>query len=123
MIGLDLVHDTLSKVKIIRERLVATQSRKKAYVDNRRRELEFMVGDMVFLNVSSMKGIMWLEIRGKLSPRYIKQYEIIKRVVCVAYWLALPSNWRSTPGIPCVNVKEISAHPISFHLTSRGTVG
>lgn len=58
MIGPDLIQDALNKVKIIKERLLATQSRQKAYVDNRRQDLEFVVGDMVFLKVSPMKGNM-----------------------------------------------------------------
>ena len=36
LLGLDLVQNSLEKVRIIRERLLAAQSRQKAYVDNRR---------------------------------------------------------------------------------------
>ncbi|XP_020961142.1 uncharacterized protein LOC107646697 [Arachis ipaensis] len=65
-------------------------SRQKTYVDNRRHNLEFSVGDQVFLRVSPMKGVMMFEKRGKLSPRYIGPFEILDRIGAVAYRLALP---------------------------------
>ncbi|WRX26831.1 Integrase [Theobroma cacao] len=61
----------------------------KAYADNRRRDLEFQVGDHVFLKVSPTKGVMRFGKKGKLSPRYIGPFEILKRVGVVAYRLAL----------------------------------
>ena len=42
--GPDLIRDTSEKVSLIRQRLLTTQSRKKRYVDVRRRPLEFEVG-------------------------------------------------------------------------------
>lgn len=52
----------------------------------------FSVGDMVFLKVSPMIGVMRFGKKGKLSPRYIGPYEIIERVGNVAYRLHLPSD-------------------------------
>lgn len=84
VIGSDLVQDAQNKVKLIRERLLAPQNRHKAY--HRQRDLEFVVGDMVFLKVSSpMKGNIRFGKKGKMSPRYIGSYEIIERVGNVAY--------------------------------------
>ena len=48
----ELIEATSEKIKIIRERLKATQDHQKGYVDTRRRDLEFEVGDMVFLKVA-----------------------------------------------------------------------
>ena len=59
---------TVEKITLIKERLKATQSRQKSYADNRRRDLEFEVGDHVFLQVSPMKFVMRFERKGKLSP-------------------------------------------------------
>nr|CAD1829459.1 unnamed protein product [Ananas comosus var. bracteatus] len=68
------------------------RSRHRNYADRRRRDLEFQVGDHVFLKVSPTRGIKRFGIRGKLSPRFIRQYEILERVDPVAYRLALPPN-------------------------------
>ena len=80
----------MDKVQLIRQRLLAAQSRQKAYADQRRRKLEFIVGDHVFLRVSPLKGVLRFGKRGKLSPRYIGPFEILDRVGAVAYRLALP---------------------------------
>ncbi|MCF6786103.1 chromo domain-containing protein, partial [Corynebacterium parakroppenstedtii] len=72
--------------------LKTTQSHQKSYADVRRRDLEFKVGDWVYLKVSPMKGVVYFGKRGKLSPRYIGPYEVWKRVGKVAYELNLPSE-------------------------------
>ena len=48
------------------------------------------MGDMVFLKVSPMKGLMRFGQKDKLAPRYIEIYEIRSRVREVAYRLVLP---------------------------------
>lgn len=58
LLGPELVQQTTKAIKIIRERMRTAQSRQKSYADNRRKELEFKVGDHVFLKVAPMKGIM-----------------------------------------------------------------
>ncbi|XP_059289009.1 uncharacterized protein LOC132042503 [Lycium ferocissimum] len=58
----------------------------------RRRDLEFVVGDKVFLKVSPMKGVICFGKKGKLIPHYIGPYEITKRVGKVAYELRLPAE-------------------------------
>ncbi|XP_069149178.1 uncharacterized protein [Solanum lycopersicum] len=45
LIGPDLVHQAMEKVKVIQERLKTTQSRKKSYTCVRRSPLEFQVDD------------------------------------------------------------------------------
>ncbi|WMV42135.1 hypothetical protein MTR67_035520 [Solanum verrucosum] len=57
LIGPNLVHQAMEKVKVIQERLKMAQSRQKSYTDVRRRELEFEVDDWVYLKVSPMKGV------------------------------------------------------------------
>ena len=92
LLGPDLVMDALEKVRMIRERLKTAQSRQKSYADVRRRDLEFKVGDWVYLKVSPMKGVVRFGKKGKLSPRYVGPYEIIRRVGKVAYELGLPKE-------------------------------
>ena len=90
--GPDLIRDTSEKVSLIRQRLLTAQSRQKRYADQRRRPLEFEVGDHVFLKVMPKRGVVRFSKRGKLSPRFIRPFEILERVGIVAYRLALPPS-------------------------------
>ncbi|MCF8701880.1 hypothetical protein L3054_10855 [Corynebacterium sp. MC-10] len=91
LIGPEVIQQAVDKVKMIRERLLSAQSRQKSYADKRRRPLEFQIGDWVFLKVSPMKGVMRFGKRGKLSPRYVGPYQIVRRIGKVAYELDLPT--------------------------------
>nr|GEV66968.1 putative reverse transcriptase domain-containing protein [Tanacetum cinerariifolium] len=57
-----------------------------------RKPMEFEVGDKVMLKVSPWKGIIRFRKRGKMSPRYIRPFEIIERIGPVAYKLELPEK-------------------------------
>jgi hypothetical protein len=92
ILGPDIVQDTLDKVVLIRRRLSAAQDRQKSYADVRRRALEFIEGDKVFLKVAAMKGVARFCKKKKLNPRYVGPFEILKRVGPVAYRLALPPS-------------------------------
>ena len=70
---------TVEKIKIIRDRLKVTQDRQKSYADNWRRNLEFEVGNYVFLKVSPWKGVVRFRKSGKLAPRYIGLFPIVQR--------------------------------------------
>ena len=49
ILGPEIVLKTCEKIELIRERLRVAQSRQKSYADIRRRDLEFEIGDMVFI--------------------------------------------------------------------------
>lgn len=66
--------EVMEKVKFIRERLKTVQSRQKSYAYMRRRDLEFEVGDLMYLKISPRKGVKRFSKRGKLSPRYVSPY-------------------------------------------------
>lgn len=69
--------------------MVMTQNRQKSFANVRIRELTFEEGDWVYLKISPMKGVKWFGLKGKLSPRYIRPYQVLKRVGLVAYKLTL----------------------------------
>ena len=67
-------------------------SRQKSYTDPKRRDIQFDVGDHVFLKVSPMKEVMRFGKRWRHAPRYIGPFEILNRIGNVSYKLALPPN-------------------------------
>ena len=78
--------------------------------DNRKIDLEFEVGDQVYLKISPMKGVMKFCKKWKLSLMYIGPYDILQRVVNVSYELKLPYDMASV-------------HPVfhfSIHKKCRG---
>ncbi|GJS59009.1 hypothetical protein Tco_0653793 [Tanacetum coccineum] len=85
LIGPELVQEMTDKVVLIKEKLKAARDRQKSYVDNRRKPLEFEVGDRVMLKVSPWKGVIRFGKKGKLAPRYVGPFEILERIGPVAY--------------------------------------
>ena len=83
---------TLEKVKVVRDNLKIARDRQRSYADNRRRDLQFEIGDWVFLKISPWKGVLRFGRRGKLNPRYIRPFEILSKVRLVAYKLKLPPD-------------------------------
>ena len=71
LLGSEIIQMTSEKINLICERLQTTQSRQKSYYDDSRREVEFEVGDMIFLKVAPMKGVMRFGKKGKLSPNLL----------------------------------------------------
>ncbi|GKB04369.1 putative reverse transcriptase domain-containing protein, partial [Tanacetum coccineum] len=97
--GPEIIHETIEKIVQIRQRLQAARDRQRNYANIRQKPLEFQVGDRVMLKVSPRKGVIQFGKRGKLNPRYIGPFRILKRVGPVPYKLKLPeelSNVHST---------------------------
>ncbi|KAJ9174358.1 hypothetical protein P3X46_017388 [Hevea brasiliensis] len=88
-------------------------------------DIQYAVGEKVFLKVSPWKRIMRFGRKGKLSPRFIGPYEVLERVGHLAYQLALPPElekihnvfhvsmlrrYRSDPS-HVLSVEEIEVNP------------
>ncbi|KAJ9545105.1 hypothetical protein OSB04_024812 [Centaurea solstitialis] len=86
----DIVQETTDKIKMVQEKLKAARDRQKSYADNRRKPVEFQIGDRVLLKVSPWKGLIRFGKKGKLSPRFVGPFEILERIGPVAYRLDLP---------------------------------
>ena len=100
-------------MKVIQANLKATQSRQKSYADKRRKQLQFEVGDHVYLRVSPTKGVQWFGLKGKLAPRYIGPFETLEVCGPVAYRIRLPSRLAAIHDVfhisqlkKCVRVSE-----------------
>ena len=85
----DLIQETMEKVKMIRERLKVVADRQNSYTDLKRKDIQYEIGEKVFLKVSPWKKVVRFGRKGKLSPRFIGSYEVIDKVGPVAYRLAL----------------------------------
>ncbi|GJY05903.1 putative reverse transcriptase domain-containing protein [Tanacetum coccineum] len=86
------VQETTEKILQIKDRLKAARDRQKSYADKRRKPLEYSVGDYVLLKVSPWKGVVRFGKKGKLAPRFVGPFEIIKKVGLAAYMLDLPEE-------------------------------
>ncbi|KAL1549147.1 hypothetical protein AAHA92_17282 [Salvia divinorum] len=80
ILGPDSVEEMIEIVRRIRQRIKEAQDRQKSYADVRRTDLQFNVGDKVFLKVSPSKGITRFGVKGKVKPRYVGPYEILENV-------------------------------------------
>ena len=66
--GPELFQSNNEAIQKISARMQTVQSRHKSYADVRQKDLEFDVGDKVFLKVAPIKGVLRLKKTGKLSP-------------------------------------------------------
>ncbi|GJY76637.1 putative reverse transcriptase domain-containing protein [Tanacetum coccineum] len=93
--GPKLVQETTDKVVLIKEKLKAAIDLQNSYADNRRKPLEFEIGDQVLLKVSPWKGVIRFGKKGKLAPRYVGPFEILERIGPITYRLRLPEELSS----------------------------
>ncbi|GJZ97370.1 hypothetical protein Tco_0669823 [Tanacetum coccineum] len=65
--GPELIQETTEKIILIKQRIQAAQDRQKSYPDQKRKPMEFEIGDRVMLKVSPWKGVTRLELPQELS--------------------------------------------------------
>ncbi|XP_052877255.1 uncharacterized protein LOC128283879 [Gossypium arboreum] len=76
VLALELISETEDKVRLIRERLKVASDRQNSYANLNRKDIKY--------------SVLRFGRKGKLSPRFIRLYWILKRVGLVAYQLELP---------------------------------
>jgi hypothetical protein len=76
--GPNIIDEVEAIVYCIQDNLKVMKSRQESYTNKRRRPLEFEVEDHIYLQVSPMKGVKRFGMKGKLAPRYIKPFPILK---------------------------------------------
>ncbi|KAL4278846.1 hypothetical protein GQ457_03G022460 [Hibiscus cannabinus] len=93
VLGPHLLRQNEEQVHVIHDRLKQAFDRQKTYADTKRRDIQYDIGDKVFLMVSHLKKVFRFGRKGKLSPRFIGPFGITERVGPVAYRLALSSEF------------------------------
>ncbi|GJX25886.1 putative reverse transcriptase domain-containing protein [Tanacetum coccineum] len=86
------VQETTERIIQIKQRIQTARDRQKSYADLKRKPMEFQVGDKVMLKVSPWKGVVRFGKRGKLNPRYVRPFKVLKKVGAVAYKFELPQE-------------------------------
>ena len=99
-------------MKIIREILKVVADRQKSYADLKRKDIQYEIGKKVFSKVSPWKKIMRFGLKGKLSPGFIRSYEVIEKVGPMAYRLALPPELKKIHNVFHVSMlRRYSSNP------------
>ena len=78
MLGPEMIMEASEKVEEIREKIKTAQDRQKCYADKRRRDLEFSIGDDVFLKVLPLKNVIRFGRKGKLAARLLVRLRLRK---------------------------------------------
>nr|GFC14609.1 putative reverse transcriptase domain-containing protein [Tanacetum cinerariifolium] len=90
--GPELVQETTKRIIQIKQRIQTARDRQKSYADLKCKPMEFQVRDKVMLKVSPWKGVVRFGKRGKLNPRYVGPFKVLKKVGAVSYKLELPQE-------------------------------
>ncbi|KAJ8771296.1 hypothetical protein K2173_026473 [Erythroxylum novogranatense] len=86
---------TMDKVNLIKQRLKAAQDRMKSYADAHRKEMEYAIGDKVFLKTSPWKGVMRFERIGPLAYRLALPPELSQ--IYDVFHVSMLRRYRSDP--------------------------
>ena len=98
---------------LLRQQLLKAQQTMKARADSHRREVEFQVGDKVFLKIRPYRQkSLARRVNEKLSARFYGPYEVAARVGKVAYRLHLPSEARIHPTFHVSQLKKVVGEAI-----------
>ncbi|WZZ44999.1 hypothetical protein YC2023_041258 [Brassica napus] len=87
-----MVQETVEHIEMLKTRLKEAHDRQKSYADKRRKDLEFQVGDLVYLKMRTFQGGSKTRKLKKLKPRYMGPYPIVERIGAVAYRLQLSAE-------------------------------
>ncbi|XP_050920263.1 uncharacterized protein LOC127137899 [Lathyrus oleraceus] len=110
ILGPEIIQQTTEKLKIIQEKMKASQSWKKRYHDKRRKDLEFQEGDHVFMRVTSVTGVGRALKSKKLTHCFIGPYQITQKIEVVAYRVALPPSLSNMYDVFHVSQLQNSIH-------------
>lgn len=109
----DLLQESHDIVKALKENVAKAQNQQKQYVDQKRIERAFELGDMVYLMVQPYRqSTLKKSDVEKLKPHYYGLFRVIKRVREVAYELDLPVESRVHNVFHVSRLKKALGHHI-----------
>ena len=96
------------------------QSRQKSYADKRHKDLDFSVGDRVFIKVSSMKGVVQFRKSGKPARRYVGSFSVIEKIGMLAHRVELSSSLAGVHNVFHVSRLRKCVHDLEATIPSTG---
>ncbi|KAI5448330.1 hypothetical protein KIW84_015671 [Lathyrus oleraceus] len=93
-----LIAERNMMLKEMHEQLLKAQDVMRSQANKHRRQMDYEVGDMVFLKIQPYKmKKLAKRVNQKLSPRYYGPYEILQKIGAMTYKLKLPEDTRVHP--------------------------
>lgn len=122
------LQDRDAALVLLREHLNKAQQVMKLKADEHRREVEFAVGDMVFLKIRPYRQkSLARRANEKLAARFYGPFEVEARVGPVAYRLKLPAGSKIHNTFHVSQIKKVVGeikefNPLPTHLSSEGVL-
>ncbi|KAA0066054.1 ty3-gypsy retrotransposon protein [Cucumis melo var. makuwa] len=92
----------------LKEHLKIAQEKMKMSADQKKREVEYMVGDMVFLKIRPYRQVSLRKRRNeKLAPKFFGPYKIIEKIGPVAHKLEFPESLSIHPIFRVLQLKKM----------------
>jgi hypothetical protein len=90
--GPAMFEEMAENIAKVRESMRVAQSHRNSYTNKHIRELSFEEGSYVYRKVSPLRGTKRFHMKGKLAPRYVGPFKILRKIGELAYELELPEH-------------------------------